>query len=149
MALPDLWNTSAANQTKHNAAMRGKIEVAVLVLQCGGGTELLPAYQGEIIIMTELTWSDAKYSVILRSDIPALEAELLSHFCSPITSKTGEALLHFLCTEIDPSHPFYVRMTTFKPKAEFTRPIQIPHHYVFLISGSDSDPYPIGFDLTT
>jgi hypothetical protein len=97
--------------------------------------------------MAALTWSDAKYSVVLRSDIPTLEAELLSHFCDGITSKTGGALLHFLCTAIDLSHPSYVGMTTFKLGADYTHPVQIPHHYVFLISGSASDPYPIGFDL--
>src|SRR5271168_4793099 len=97
------------------------------------------------IIMTELTWSDANYSVVIRSDIPSLEAELLSHFCNRITSKTGSSLLHFLCTDVDLSRPCYVGMTTFKLKDQLTRPVQIPHHYVFVISGSVSDPCPIGF----
>jgi hypothetical protein len=85
------------------------------------------------------------YSVVLRSDIPALEVELLGHFCSRITTKQGGSLLHFFCTEINLSHPFYVEMETFTPNATATRPMRIPHHYVFLISGSDSNPSPIGF----
>jgi len=96
----------------------------------------------------ELTWSDAKYSVVLRSNIPANEVELLEHFCCRITTKQGDALLHFLCTDIELSHPCYVEMKTFKPKAEVIHILQIPHHYVFLISGSDSEPFPIGFELS-
>jgi hypothetical protein len=130
--------------------MRGKIEVAVVrraAMRRRRAASALP--KGETIIMPELTWSDAKYSVVLRSDIPALEAELLSHFCGRITSKTGGGvLLHFLCTEIALSHPCYVEMTTFKLNDEVTRPMKIPHHYVFLISEwSDSGRFPIGFDL--
>jgi hypothetical protein len=96
----------------------------------------------------ELAWSDAKYSVVLRSNIPANEVELLEHFCIRIITKQGDALLHFLCTELDLSNPCYIAMKTFKPKAELTHPVQIPHHYVFLISGSESEPFPIGFDLS-
>jgi hypothetical protein len=95
----------------------------------------------------ELTWSDAKFSVVLRSNIPPNELELLAHFCCTIVAKQGEVLVHFLCTEIDLSHPFYITMETFKPKAEFTHFVRIPHHYVFLISGSESRPFPIGFNF--
>jgi hypothetical protein len=86
-----------------------------------------------------------KYSVVLRSDIPALEAELLRQFCCRITNGQGQSLLHFLCTEIDLSHPFFVGMETFKPGAETTHPVRIPHHYVFLISGAEWASPPIGF----
>ena len=96
----------------------------------------------------ELTWSDAKYSVVLRSNIPANEVELLEHFCSRIITKQGDALLHFLCTEIDLSNLCCIAMKTFKLEGKSTHPVQIPHHYVFLISGSEAEPFAIGFELS-
>lgn len=59
-------------------------------------------------------------------------------------SKSGQVLLHF-CTNIDASHGYYPKMDTFKSGAdEFTSPIRIPHHYVLMISGDNSNPSPIG-----
>ena len=88
--------------------------------------------------------TNPNYSVVLRSDIPARERQLLEHVCSKITSPAGEPLLHFWCTKIDTSHHFYISMDTFKPGDESIHAIQIPHHFVFLISGAEY-PKAIGF----
>jgi hypothetical protein len=77
-----------------------------------------------------------QYDVVLRSGLPPRERELLEQACCKITSDSGPDLLHFLCTEIDLSHPFYIEMQTFKPGAEWTHPLRISHHFVFLILGS-------------
>ncbi|MDF2435261.1 MAG: hypothetical protein JWP44_4892 [Mucilaginibacter sp.] len=84
------------------------------------------------------------YSVVLRSDIPPLERELLEHFCAKIISRSGEPLLHFLCTKIDLSHFHYIAMETFTSGAEDTHPVHVPHQYVLLISGDEARPS-IGF----
>lgn len=89
----------------------------------------------------------AKYSVVLRSDLPPREKELLNEFCGKIGSSDGDMLLHFRCTKIDLSRNFYIEMESFKPGDEFTHPVRVPHHYVFLISGDDSRQ-PIGFLAT-
>ena len=86
----------------------------------------------------------ATYSVVLRADLPVLERELFSHLCSSITSETNGDLLHFSCTKIDTSHHFYLLMDTFKAGETKTRSVQIPHHFVFLISG-EKLPTSIGF----
>jgi hypothetical protein len=64
--------------------------------------------------------------------------------CSRIAAPSGESLLHFWCTKIDTSHHFYISLETFKAGDETTHPIQLPHHFVFLISGAEY-PNAIGF----
>jgi hypothetical protein len=58
-----------------------------------------------------------QYSVVLRSDLPPRERNLLENTCK-ITSDSGPDLLYFQCTEIDLSDPFYIEMQTFKPGDE-------------------------------
>jgi hypothetical protein len=99
---------------------------------------------GLIQALEPMTNLVATFSVVLRSDLPPLERELFSHFCSRITSDTNGDLLQFSCTKIDASHHFYLLMDTFKNGDTETHPIQIPHHFVFLISG-EILPTSIGF----
>jgi hypothetical protein len=80
----------------------------------------------------------ARYSVVLRSDIPAREFEFLSRLCGHITSPSGQDLLHFWCTQIDTSHHVYIQLETFKSGDKVTYPIQVPHQYVLLISGAQT-----------
>ena len=87
-----------------------------------------------------------KYSVVLRANLPARELEFLSHWCNKLVSETGEELLHFLCTRIDTTHHFYISLDTFKHGDEFAHSVQIPHQFVFFISGSD---YPKGIGFTS
>lgn len=84
--------------------------------------------------MKELT---ANFSVVLRADISPGERGLFDQFCGKIVSISGD-LLHFLCTEIDPSHHFFMKLETFKPGDDETHPVSIPHHLILLISGSPS-----------
>ena len=84
------------------------------------------------------------YSVVLRDGIPIREKELLGHLCDKITNEEHGDLLHFRCTNIDLTHPIYLQMDTFKSGDVSTHPIKIPHHYIFLISGSE-DTSEIGF----
>jgi len=85
-----------------------------------------------------------QYDVVLHSDLPPRGRDLREHACCNITSDSGPDLLHFLCTEIDLSHPFYIATQTFKPGGESTHPLRIPH-FVFLISGSEEQRASIGF----
>lgn len=85
-----------------------------------------------------------RYSVILRSDIPASERELLATLCAEITTKTGPALLEFRCTKIDVSHHNYIEMETLPRHGEVTWPLRVFYYYVFLISG-DEQGNRIGF----
>ena len=86
------------------------------------------------------------FSVVLRHDLPETELELLSFYAGTLVSKSGQVLLHFTCTNIDTTHGYYLKMDTFKSGAdEFTCPMRIPHHYVLMISGDNSNPSPIGF----
>ncbi len=91
--------------------------------------------------MAELT---PVYSVVLTSELPPAERELLEHLCCKITTKSEGDLLHFQCTKIDTSHFNYIQMETFKTGDKDTHPIQVQHRYVLLISGSESHPS-IGF----
>lgn len=84
------------------------------------------------------------YSVVLRDAIPIREKELLGVLCCKITHDEYGDLLHFMCTSIDLTHPIYLQMETFKLGNTSTHPIKIPHHYVFLNSGSEDTPE-IGF----
>ena len=86
----------------------------------------------------------ARYSVVLKSDLPESEEELLEEFALRVRLDSGDELLHLLCTEIDLSHHYLIQMKTFKPEEERTHPLSIPHHYVFAISGADAES-PIGF----
>ena len=86
------------------------------------------------------------FSVVLRHDLPETELELLSYYAGMLVSKSGQVLLHFTCTNIDATHGYYLKMDTFKSGAdESTCPIRIPHHFVLMISGDNSNPSPIGF----
>jgi hypothetical protein len=78
----------------------------------------------------------AKYNVLLRSDIPAREFQLLLKHCSPVADADGKPMLHFWCTEIDTSHHYYLQISTFKAGDTVAYPVQIPHHLVLLISGA-------------
>lgn len=79
-----------------------------------------------------------QYSVVLRSDLPQRERELLEQVCGKIVGGSGHDLLHFRCTSINLAHGFYIEMETFKPGDTQTHPVRVPHHLVFLISGSDN-----------
>lgn len=87
---------------------------------------------------------DPVYSVVLRSDIPIMERELLRRYCHEIHGDDGNTLLHFLCTRIDLSHPLYAEMDTFAPKSEVTRTLRIQHAFVLIIEGCMKNPG-IGF----
>src|SRR5262245_31559203 len=91
----------------------------------------------------------AAYSVVLRTDLPPRARDILSQLCCEVASTDGEPLLHFQCTKLDLSHPFYIEMETFKPGARDTHPVRIPHGDVFLNSGDETRPA-VGFvpDLT-
>ena len=91
--------------------------------------------------MTELL---ARYNVVLRSDIPERDFNFLLKHCSPVAGPDGKPMLHFWCTQLDTSHPYYLQIDTFKSGDTVAYPVQIPHHFVFLISGSQR-ANPIGF----
>lgn len=88
--------------------------------------------------------TDARYSVVLRTAIPPEERQLLEQLCCPIPTPSGGALLELLCTRIDLSHPVYVELETFRPGDDVARLVRIPHHFVLLISGDETEA-PIGF----
>jgi hypothetical protein len=79
-----------------------------------------------------------QFSVVFRSDLRERDRELLEQFCGEIAGGPGPDLLHFRCTSISLAHHFYIEMETFKPGDSQTHPVRVPHHFVFLISGSDS-----------
>lgn len=85
---------------------------------------------------------EATYSVVLRAGVPPPEQELFELLCGRITSATGEALLHFNCTEIDASHHALLQMETFLPGDETTHPVRVPYQYVLLISGNETKAAP-------
>jgi hypothetical protein len=87
---------------------------------------------------------DLVYSVVLRSDIPIMERELLRRYCHEIHGDDGTTLMHFLCTRIDLSHLIYIEMDTFSPKSETTKTLRIPHTFVLMIDGGVKNPS-IGF----
>jgi hypothetical protein len=87
---------------------------------------------------------EARYSVVLRANLPQTERELLEQFCGKITSESGEYLLHFNCTQIDASHHAFLDMDTFVPGDQLTHKIRISYQYVLLISG-DLNKGPPGF----
>jgi hypothetical protein len=96
--------------------------------------------------MSETEALKSNYSVILKADLPPLELELLSHYARRVVSDSGESLLHFACTKINDSHHYYLNVESFLPGEDTTDSLQIPHHYVFLISsGGEEERRPIGF----
>jgi hypothetical protein len=88
----------------------------------------------------------AVFSVVLRSDLPKTELELLSKLAAcKITDPTSDNwLLQFRCTDITFDGGYYLAMDAFKPGDDFVMPIRIPNHYVLLIIG-DRDHPSIGF----
>lgn len=83
------------------------------------------------------------YTVLLRSDIPTLEKELIEQMSFKIVSDkgTGEYLPMFRCTEVSTTHHYLISMETFKSDDdEFTMSVQLPLHYVVMISGSKDHP---------
>ncbi|WP_119155061.1 hypothetical protein [Caldimonas tepidiphila] len=85
-----------------------------------------------------------KFSVVLRSELPARERALLEKWCCRVPGDAEPPMLQFLCTEIDETHAHYLEMRTFRPGEPQLRSIRIPHAFVLLISGSRDHP-PIGF----
>lgn len=91
-----------------------------------------------------MTPPNARYRVVLRSDLKPLEREAIGQFGGTIKSDGGDELLQLLCTEIDLSHGYFIQMQIIKAEEARTYPVSIPHHFVVLILGADEDP-PIGF----
>ena len=86
-----------------------------------------------------------KYSVLLKSGLPPREKELLNIFCFKLVSQSkGEDLLYFRCTQIDVSHHSYIEMEILHPDDLTLSVLRVPHHWVFLIRGSEDKPS-IGF----
>lgn len=84
--------------------------------------------------MTELI---AVHDVILRAELHPREREMLQHLALKLSAPEvpGEDLLCLPCASVDTSHPFYLQVETFMPGDTTTITVQIPHHYVFVISG--------------
>ena len=59
-----------------------------------------------------------KYVVVLRSNIPQKELNLLEHYCFKMVSPQDEILFYFRCSEIDVSHHSYIEMKTYQPDSE-------------------------------
>jgi hypothetical protein len=81
---------------------------------------------------------------------------LLDGLCGRTAARDGEAYAyHLWCSEIDSTHPTYLRVTAHKPSSEHTvRPsespwltfrLQIPHRYVLLIIDRPLEKKHLGF----
>lgn len=79
--------------------------------------------------------SKPTYSVILRSELPTVERELFRRYCHEIHGEDGSVLLHFLCMNIDLSHPTYVEMQVVLPKSQSSTTVRVPHALVLLVDG--------------
>ena len=89
---------------------------------------------------------EAKYSVVLREDIPAGEAEFLVALSSGIKLSSGRKLRQFSCTAVRVT-AHYLEMDVFKDGASWHLPVKIPHAYVLQISGKEDDARAAGFVL--
>ena len=99
-----------------------------------------------------------KFSVVLNFPKNSRYSELLDGLSSRTTAKNGEEYAyHLWCSEIDSTHPVYLRVTAHKPSSQHTlRPsespwltfrLQIPHHYVLLIIDRPLEKKQLGFLL--
>jgi hypothetical protein len=77
-----------------------------------------------------------QYDVVLRSDLPQRERELLEHTCCKLTSHAGPDLLDFTVYGNRPVAPVLHRDADFQARSRVGSSSRIPHHFVFLISGS-------------
>jgi hypothetical protein len=83
------------------------------------------------------------YYVVLKSGLPTADLEILKEHSRRLDMEGTEVPL-FLCTSIDTSHGYYLKIDTFLPGDEATFSLQIPHQYVLLISG-DAEVRGVGF----
>lgn len=79
-------------------------------------------------------------TVILRSDIPKPELELLSYYFKTIVSEQGHEIKYCQCEKIDVSHPNYLEIEIRHPKNLNILELRIPHNLVFLIDASGGNP---------
>ena len=80
------------------------------------------------------------YSVVLRSDIPESDREILKQVACEIVGGSDPSLIELRCSKLDLSHPYYLLAESFKPSTQTLHPVQIPHHYVLLIHGDEDSP---------
>lgn len=86
---------------------------------------------------------EAKYSVLLRADLPPAEASILGRLAGRVVCKSGVELLKLSCSEIDLSHPYLAELKVIVQDNP-GHPLWIPQHYIFLVSGAGAK-MPIGF----
>ena len=91
-----------------------------------------------VAIMDELSYTEAAFNVVLRSEIPPREREFLSQIAGKVGGPGKQDLLFFWCKSIDTSHHAYIQMNVIKPGTNTILPIQLPHNYVLLVSGSEA-----------
>lgn len=83
------------------------------------------------------------FSVILRSDIPDVERELLRHYCHELHGSDGNTMLQLLCTRVDSADPRYLAMEVVLPRQRGACRLRIAHEQVFLIEGDGSAATPL------
>lgn len=77
----------------------------------------------------------APYLVILRSDLPATERELLRHYCHELHGYDGSTVLQLRARRLDTSDARYLWLEAELPRAQGRRVLRLPHECVFLIEG--------------
>jgi hypothetical protein len=85
------------------------------------------------------------HAVVLRAGLPPREFEFFKLFAGRLEKENeSEELLYFVCTRVNTGGA-YLEIDTYKPPETDVFTLQIPHHYVLLISTGNEDRPPFGF----
>lgn len=82
-----------------------------------------------------MTSPTAPYLVILRSDLPATERELLRHYCHELHGYDGSTVLQLRAHRIETGDARYLWLDAELPRQQGRRTLRLPHDCVFLIEG--------------
>lgn len=79
--------------------------------------------------------SHAAYRIVLRSDLPATERELLRRYCHELHGYDGSTVLQLQAHRIDCSDARYLWLEAELPRQQGRCVLRLPHDSVFLIEG--------------
>lgn len=77
----------------------------------------------------------APWVVILRSDLPAIERELLRRYCHELHGYDGSTVLQLQAHRLDSSDARFLWLEAELPRQQGRRVLRLPYDCVFLIEG--------------
>lgn len=87
-----------------------------------------------------------KFSVVIGVDTATPLGQLLASVADKIQTHDGREMLHFWCSNVDATHPYYLEIVVHKLPTERPSRFRVPHNMVALIADPHLvDKMPFGF----